>query len=96
MMDWGDRGEHMTTGGWIFMALGMLVLVVLVVVLVVWIFSQQRKPDRGPLPQGMSAREALDHRLVSGEITAEQYDQLRAKLEPSGPPGAGPPATLPG
>lgn len=41
-MDWGDRGEHMTTGGWIFMALGMLVPIVLVVVLVMWIVSQQR------------------------------------------------------
>jgi uncharacterized membrane protein len=98
MMDWGDRGEHMTTGGWIFMALGMLVLIVLVVVLVMWIVSQQRKPDRGPLPSGMSAREALDHRLVNGEITTDQYDELRKKLDTSasaatGPPG--PPAGAP-
>jgi uncharacterized membrane protein len=98
MMDWGDRGEHMTTGGWIFMALGMLVLIVLAVVLVMWIVSQQRKPAQGPMRPGMSAREALDHRLVSGEITTEQYDQLRTKLDPS-PPGAGsppPPAATPG
>jgi uncharacterized membrane protein len=100
MMDWGDRGEHMTTGGWIFMALGMLVLIVLAVVLVMWRVSQQRKPDRGALPHAMSAREALDHRLVSGDITGEQYDQLRAKLDPSPPPGAGsatsPPGATPG
>ena len=92
MMDWGDRGHHMTTGGWIFMALGMLVLIVLVVVLVMWIVSQQRQPNRALAP-GVSAREALDHRLVSGEITAEQYDELRRRLEPSAPPGAGPPPT---
>ncbi len=92
MMDWGDRGEHMTTGGWIFMALGMLVLIVLVVVLVTWIVSQQRRPNQGPLPPGMSAREALDHRLVGGEITTDQYDELRKKLDPSAPPGPGPPA----
>ena len=92
MMDWGDRGEHMTTGGWIFMVLGMLVLIVLVVVLVVWIVSQQRKPDRGPLPPGTSAREALDHRLVNGEITTDQYDELRKKLDTSGSPTTGPPA----
>ena len=87
MMDWGDRGEHMTTGGWIFMALGMLVLIVLVVVLVMWIVSQQHKPGRGPLPQGMSAREALDHRLVSGEVSSDQYDELRKKLDASSPSG---------
>jgi uncharacterized membrane protein len=96
MMDWGDRGEHMTTGGWIFMALGMLVLIVLVVGLVMWIVSQQRKPDRAPLPHNMSAREALDHRLVSGDITTEQYDQLRSKLDPSAPPGSGSAASPPG
>ncbi len=95
MMDWGDRGEHMTTGGWIFMALGMLVLIVLVVVLVVWIVSQQHKPDRRAIPPGMSAREALDHRLVSGAITIDQYDELRKKLDPSAPTGASPPATPP-
>jgi uncharacterized membrane protein len=91
MMDWGDRGQHMTTGGWIFMTLGMLVLIVLVVVLVMWIVSQQRRPDRSPPPPGTSAREALDHRLVSGEITPDQYDELRKKLEANAP-AATPPA----
>ena len=95
MMDWNDHGEHMTTAGWIFMALGILVLIVLVVVLVMWIVSQQSKPAGGALLPGMSAREALDHRLVSGEITTEQYDALRAKLDPSAPPGVGPPVPPP-
>jgi uncharacterized membrane protein len=94
MMDWGDRGQHMTTGGWIFMALGMLVLIVLVVVLVMWVVSQQRTPDRGHPPAGMSAREALDHRLVQGEITPDQYDELRKKLD-GGSPATGPPAPPP-
>jgi uncharacterized membrane protein len=92
MMDWGNRGEHMTTGGWIFMILGMLVLVVLVVVLVMWIVSQQRKPDRGPLPPRISARETLEHRLARGEITTDQYDELRKKLDASSSPATGPPA----
>jgi uncharacterized membrane protein len=91
-MDYGPRGEHMTTGGWIFMALGMLVLILLAVVLVVWVMSQQHKPDRSQIPPGMSAGEVLDHRLVSGEITADQYDQLRRKLDVKSPSsGSGPP-----
>jgi uncharacterized membrane protein len=85
-MDWNERGGHMTTGGWIFMSLGMVVLFVLVVVLVMWLVSQQRRPDHGHPPPGISAREALDHRLVRGDITAEQYDELRQRL--GGPAGS--------
>ena len=84
MMDWNDHGEHMTTGGWIFMALGMLVLIALVVVLVMWIVSHQRPTDRTAITPGMSARDALDHRLVSGQITAHEYDALRTRLETPG------------
>jgi uncharacterized membrane protein len=91
-MDWGDHSGHMSTGGWVFMALGMLVLIALVVALVIWLVSQQRKPAAGVAPPGMTAREALDHRLVSGEITPENYDALRSRLDPGTPPGAGPPA----
>jgi uncharacterized membrane protein len=81
MMDWNDHGEHMTTGGWIFMALGMLVLIALVVVLVMWMVSHQRPTDRAAILPGTSARDVLDHRLVSGQITSDQYDALRQKLE---------------
>jgi uncharacterized membrane protein len=84
MMDWNDHGEHMTTGGWIFMALGMLVLIALVVVLVMWIVSHQRPTDRPAITPGVSARDALDHRLVSGQITTDEYDALRTKLETPG------------
>jgi len=83
-MDWNDHGEHMTTGGWIFMALGMLVLIALVVVLVMWMVSHQRSTGRTPIAPGTSPREALDHRLVSGQITADEYDALRNKLESPG------------
>jgi uncharacterized membrane protein len=88
MMDWGGRGEHMTTAGWIFMAFGMLVLLALLIIVVTWFVSQQRRPDGRPVPPGMSAREALDHRLVCGEIAPDEYDRLRDKLdEPRPPPG---------
>ena len=81
MMDWNNHGEHMSTGGWIFMALGMLVLIVLVVVLVMWMVSHQHPTNRAAIPPGMSARDALDHRLVSGQVTTDEYDALRKKLE---------------
>jgi uncharacterized membrane protein len=92
MMDWGERGQHMTTGGWIFMAMGMLILIVLAVVLVMWIVSQPRKTGADPVAPGMSAREVLDHRLASGEITTDQYDQLRTRLDPHAGPSAAPAA----
>jgi uncharacterized membrane protein len=99
-MDWGRHGERMTAGGWIFMALGMLVLLALIVALVLWIVSQQHKSDSRLSPAGLSDREVLDHRLVSGEITPDQYDQLRNMLEPLSPPrdtpATPPPAATPG
>jgi uncharacterized membrane protein len=94
MMDWNNHGEHMSTGGWIFMALGMLVLIALVVVLVMWMVSHQRPTERTTIPPGISARDALDHRLVSGQITSDEYDALRTRLETpiSGSTQAEPPA----
>jgi uncharacterized membrane protein len=73
-------GDHMNTGGWIFMSIGMVILLVLLVALVWWIVSQQRKPEQSARPH-MTARETLDHRLVNGDITSEQYDELRKKLD---------------
>jgi uncharacterized membrane protein len=93
MMDWQDHGEHMTTGGWVLMVFGMVILVAVVAAVIVWIVSQQRKPDVATRP-GVSARDTLDHRLVSGEVTPEQYDELRKRLDPPAP-GASPPASSP-
>lgn len=49
---------------------------------------------------GPSAREILDRRLVSGELTVEQYKQLRETIGDPAPPaeGTGPPrpASAPG
>ena len=77
------------------MALGMVVVLAVLIALVVWLVQQRGGAASVPVHSGMSAREALDHRLVAGEVTPSQYDELRARLEgPSGvgasPPGAPP------
>lgn len=82
----------MSTGGWVFMVLGMLVLIAVIVVLVFWLLNQQRRSHGHPAPAGLSPREALDHRLVNGEITGERYDELRARLSGGSVPGGEGPA----
>ena len=74
----------MDTGGWVFMSIGMVILLVLLVAVIWWIVSQPRTSGQHGRAQ-MSAREVLDHRLVDGEITVEQYDELRKKLDTPAP-----------
>jgi uncharacterized membrane protein len=76
MMYWGD---HMSTGGWIFSIFGTLIVVALVFTVIYWVVSavSDRGGDRASRE---SAREILDRRLASGELTPEQYAQLRATL----------------
>jgi uncharacterized membrane protein len=78
MMYWD---HHMTTVGWIFSILGMLIIFALFVVTIVWILFQLGARSGDRLSRSESAREILDRRLASGEITVDQYDQLRAKLD---------------
>jgi putative membrane protein len=80
MMYWG---EHMSTGGWIFSILGTVILMALVVGVVILAAQALRDrgvgDDAGRVP-AESPREILDRRLASGELTAEQHDQLRERL----------------
>lgn len=80
MMDWNG---NMTAAGWVFSSLVMLLIVGLVVGLVIWAVRAFGDQDRstGPGRAGESAREILDRRLACGELTAEQYAQLRDALE---------------
>ena len=76
-MDWSG---HMSTAGWIFSVLWTVIIIALVVVAVVWLISAlSERRDRGTAP-ARSARELLDERLASGELTIEQYEQLRDTL----------------
>ncbi len=100
MMDWDG---HMTTGGWILAILWMVIIVGLIAGALYWLVasltgkttSQQSSTTEG------SAREILDRRLAKGELTIEQYKQLRETIGEESPPGGQPspparPAGAPG
>jgi len=73
-------GNHMGAGGWAFSIFATLLILGLIAAAIVWFTSN--RPDRGlgQGPAAASAHEILDRRLTSGEITTDQYDQLREKL----------------
>jgi|SRR5450756_351292 putative membrane protein len=78
MMYWGN---HMGTGDWIFSIFGTLIILALIVGLIVWLVSPSSRSDTGPTASRESADEILDRRLASGELTVDQYQQLRAALD---------------
>jgi uncharacterized membrane protein len=78
MMYWGN---HMSTGDWVFSIFGTLIILALIVGVIVWLVSLSSRSDTGPTAAGESAREILDRRLAGGEITVEQYRQLRGALD---------------
>jgi uncharacterized membrane protein len=75
MMDWNG---HMSSGGWAFSILGMIILLTLVAAAVVWI-AREIGNRAGPMAV-LSEAQILDRRLASGEIKTEEYEQLREML----------------
>jgi len=92
-------GGHMTTGGWIFSIFGTLIVVALIFAVIYSVVSAAGRRG-GESASSESAREILDRRLASGDLTPEQYTQLRATLaaEQAASPDARPPrpASTPG
>jgi uncharacterized membrane protein len=74
-MTWWDH--DLSTGGAIVMAIMMLVFWALLAVAIVWVV---RGAAPGA-PREPSARELLDRRLAHGEISPDEYRDLRAALE---------------
>jgi len=79
MMYWNG---HMTTGGWIISILWTVIIFALIAGAVAWLTSELRgrnavTPDTAP--EG-SPREILDRRLAKGELTIEQYKELRETI----------------
>ncbi len=86
MMYWGD---HMSAGGWIFSILATLIFLALIGALIFWLLSTTT--SGGGLRGGdlrESPKEILDRRLASGELSIEQYQQLRDALGTPGQPSA--------
>jgi uncharacterized membrane protein len=74
-------GNHMGAGGWVFMAIIMVVLLGLLVAFIVWLVGdQRRRPHRDHNVAGGSANDILDRRLATGEIGVQEYERLKASL----------------
>jgi putative membrane protein len=89
MMYWGN---HMSTGGWIFSILATLIFLALIVALILWLASStSSSAGLRPGESRESPKEILDRRLASGELSVEQYQQLRDTLGTQGQPPPTPP-----
>ena len=85
---WGAAGPPAAVGGWTWglaMALGGLAmlafwgaLIVGIVLLVRWLAGTTTSSAR---PTGESAPDILKRRYAAGEITREEYEQMRQVLE---------------
>ncbi len=64
--------------GWLFMIVFWAALLLAVVALVKWLLTPTRSLPGNRTP---SAREILDQRYARGDLTREQYEQMRHDLE---------------
>ena len=70
--------DHMGWGWGVLMTLGWIILLGLFIALVMGALRDRTNAKR-------SAGELLDQRLASGDITVEEYELLRAAMNPSPP-----------
>ncbi len=68
---------------WLLWALLLVALTVLAVVAVLWLLRNPRRPGRGlhAGPPRSPAREELDRRYATGELSRDDYLQRRRDLE---------------
>ena len=73
-MDWG-------AGGWILMAIGMILFWGLIILGVVWVVRTLSPPGQHAVAQpGPSAIEILDRGLAEGTISVDDYEKRRRLL----------------
>jgi len=78
---WGPEGM-----GWGWGALGVVHMIVFWTFLVLVVALLVRWLAGGHVPPpGHSAREILDERYAKGELTREQFEQMKADLSPERP-----------
>ena len=77
MMNWYDNGWG--SGGWLPMSLMMLFWLA-VIGFAVWAATRLLRADKPSTHVAESPRLILDRRFAAGEITADQYAQMRRLL----------------
>jgi putative membrane protein len=90
MMYWNG---HMTTAGWIIAVLWTVIIFVLIAGGIYWFVTALSGRTGGESPHAPSEdspREILDRRVAKGELTVEQYKQLRETLDASAAAGQRP------
>jgi uncharacterized membrane protein len=88
--------DHMTTGGWIFAVVGMIVVVALIIGAIAWIVSKSTGGRANGAARSVDAGDILDLRLARGEITVEQHGQMHKALDPASAPTPDSPPIPPG
>lgn len=86
--NWGHMGGWGMVWGWLFLALFVVGLVVLMVVLVRLLSGRDRRSDEVHRSGRSRAREVLDERYTRGEIDDTEYDERRRRLDEPGRPEA--------
>jgi putative membrane protein len=71
-------GGHMMYGygGWF-----MWIIILVLVILVIYLFSQQKRYQASGSMDGETAMDILKKRLARGEITSEEYEKLKKDLQ---------------
>lgn len=80
MMGYGFSGYL----GWLGMGLGMIVhlaFVALIVMAAIWMFNAVFRNNRTETIVGSSAINILDTRYAKGEITSEEYQQMKKEIQ---------------
>ena len=76
-MGYGMMGGGWMIFGWIFMILFWAAIILLII----WLYKQIRGPVARPETTGETAAEILKKRYASGEITKEQFDEMKKELK---------------
>ncbi len=79
MMGWGGFG--FSPLWWIFMLLFWVLIIGGIAMLLVWLFRQAPRTGAGAGPPTSRPLDILRERYARGEITREQYAEMRRDLE---------------